>query len=54
MKTKLFSIEVSDEAEIDFDKSCEYYYEDSPKVADALFKRINNTRDYNISYEQKS
>ena len=41
MKTKLFSIEISDEAEIDFDKSYEYYYEDSPKVADIFFKRIN-------------
>jgi len=42
MKTKPFSIEVSDEAEKDFDKSYKYYYEDNPKVADAFFKRINN------------
>lgn len=41
MKTKSFSIEISDEAEIDFDKSYEYYYEDSPKVADAFFRIIN-------------
>ncbi len=41
MKTKSFSIELSDEAEVDFDKSYEFYYEDSPKVADTFFKRIN-------------
>ncbi|MDP2114910.1 MAG: type II toxin-antitoxin system RelE/ParE family toxin [Bacteroidota bacterium] len=41
MKVKKFSIEISDEAEIDFDKSYEYYFEDSPKVADAFFRRIN-------------
>lgn len=41
MKTKPFSVVVSDEAEIDFDKSYKYYYEDSTKVADTFFKRIN-------------
>ncbi len=41
MKTKSFSIELSDEAEVDFEKSYEFYYEDSPKVADTFFKRIN-------------
>jgi toxin ParE1/3/4 len=41
MKATKFSIEISDEAEIDFDKSYEYYFEESPKVADAFFKRIN-------------
>ncbi len=41
MKTKLFSIELSDEAEGDFDKSFEFYYEDSPKVANTFFKQIN-------------
>jgi toxin ParE1/3/4 len=41
MKIKPFSIELSDEAEVDFDKSYEFYYEDSPKVADTFFKRIN-------------
>lgn len=41
MKTKQFSIEVSGDAEIDFDKSYEYYYEDSSEVADTFFKRIN-------------
>lgn len=41
MKTKPFSIELSDEAEVDFDKSYEFYFEDSPKVADTFFKQIN-------------
>ena len=41
MKIKPFSIELSDEAEVDFDKSYEYYYEDSLKVADTFFKIIN-------------
>jgi toxin ParE1/3/4 len=37
MKARKFSIEISDEAETDFDKSYEYYFEDSPKVADTFF-----------------
>ncbi|OFY48972.1 MAG: hypothetical protein A2W85_15010 [Bacteroidetes bacterium GWF2_41_31] len=41
MTTKPFSIELSDEAEVDFDKSYEFYFEDSPKVADIYFKQIN-------------
>ena len=41
MKTKPFSIELSDEAEVDFEKSYEFYFEDSSKVADTFFKRIN-------------
>ena len=41
MKTKLFSIELSDEAEVDFDKSYEFYYEDSSKVAETFFNQIN-------------
>jgi plasmid stabilization system protein ParE len=41
MRKKSFSIEISDEAEIDFDKSYEYYFEGSQKVADSFFKRIN-------------
>lgn len=41
MKTKPFSIELSNEAEVDFDKSYEFYFEDSPKVADTFFKQIN-------------
>ncbi len=38
---KSFSIQISDEAEIDFDNSYQYYSEDSLKVADAFFKKIN-------------
>ncbi|MFT3739900.1 MAG: type II toxin-antitoxin system RelE/ParE family toxin [Breznakibacter sp.] len=41
MKTKRFNIEISDEAEIDFDKSYEYYSEENPKVADFFFRQIN-------------
>jgi toxin ParE1/3/4 len=41
MKVQKFSIEVSDEAEIDFDNSYNYYFEERHKVADAFFKRIN-------------
>lgn len=41
MKTKPFSIELSDDAEVDFDKSFEFYSKDSTKVADAFFKQIN-------------
>ena len=41
MKTKPFSLELSDEAEVDFNKSYKFYYEDSPKVAETYFKQIN-------------
>ncbi len=41
MKTKQFSINLLDEAEVDFDKSYEFYFQDSPKVADTFFKQIN-------------
>lgn len=41
MKTKQFSINLSSQAEVDFDKSYEFYFEDSPKVADTFFKQIN-------------
>lgn len=41
MKGKAFKIEISDEAEIDLDNSYEYYYNESPKVADTFFQRIN-------------
>lgn len=43
MKTKQFSIDLSAEAEVDFDKSFEFYFEDSPKVADTFFKQINHS-----------
>lgn len=38
---KPYSLEISEEAEKDFDSSYEYYYEESPIVADAFFQRIN-------------
>jgi len=41
MKEKQFSIEVSDDAEADLDKSHEFYFQETPKVADAFFRRIN-------------
>ena len=41
MKKKRFSIEVSEEAETDFEESYKYYFEVSPEVADAFFKIIN-------------
>ena len=41
MKVKNFTVEVSDEAEIDFEKSYGYYFEENPKVAEAFFRRIN-------------
>ena len=53
MKTKSFSIELSDEAEVDFDKSYEFYFEDSPKVADSYFKQMNISFE-NINHNPKS
>jgi plasmid stabilization system protein ParE len=41
MKGKPYSIEISDEAECDFDNSYNYYFAESPKVADAFFQRIS-------------
>jgi len=41
MKGKMFKIELSDEAEIDFDSSYEYFYDENPKVAETFFQRIN-------------
>ena len=41
MKKKPFSIELSDEAEVDFNKSYEFYIEDNPEIADTYFKQIN-------------
>jgi len=46
METKAFKIELSHEAEIDFLNSYNFYYDDSPKVADAFFKRINLAFEY--------
>lgn len=41
MKGKQFSIEISEEAENDFDNSYKYYFDDSPNVADAFYQLIN-------------
>ena len=41
MKAGPYSIEISEEAEFDFDKSYDYYYEISPNLADAFFKSID-------------
>ena len=41
MKTKPYSVEISREAESDFDKSYDYYYDISPDIGDAFFKSIN-------------
>jgi toxin ParE1/3/4 len=43
MKEKSYNIEISGEAETDLDNSYEYYYDESPKVADAFFQRINSS-----------
>jgi toxin ParE1/3/4 len=43
MKGKPYSLEVSEEAENDFDNSYKYYFDDSPNVADTFFKRINTS-----------
>lgn len=43
MKTKPFSIELSNEAEKDFEKSYAFYYENNPKVADTFFQNINRS-----------
>ncbi len=54
MKTKRFSIEISDEVENDFDKSYEYYSEENPKVADSFYKQINlsleNLKQHPVSF----
>jgi plasmid stabilization system protein ParE len=41
MKGRSYSLEISEEAEIDFNDAYEYYYDESPNVADAFFQRIN-------------
>lgn len=46
MKVKRFRIEISDEAEADFDKSYEHYYQDSLNIADTFYMRINLSLDY--------
>lgn len=59
MKIKPFSIELSAEAEVDFDNSYEFYFEESPIVADAFFNQINlgfenikqNPKSFPIAYK---
>ena len=41
MKTKPFSIELSDEAEVDFDKSYEFYFEDSKSKPENLIQPVD-------------
>jgi addiction module RelE/StbE family toxin len=43
MKGKPYSIQISEEAENDFDKSYEYYYDNSPNVANAFFHLVNDS-----------
>lgn len=41
MKVTKFSIQLSKEAELDFDSSFGYYFKDNPKVANTFFRKIN-------------
>lgn len=41
MKKKPYSLEISDEAENDFDNSYEYYYNKSSNIASSFFQRID-------------
>lgn len=41
MRKNQFRIDILDEAEIDFDKSYNYYLENSTKIADTFYKRIH-------------
>jgi toxin ParE1/3/4 len=43
MRTKQFSIKISDDAENDLDNSYQYYAEESTKVAESFFKQINSS-----------
>ncbi len=43
MKKEQYKIELSDEAENDFDKSYEYYAKESEKVADNFYKQVDNS-----------
>lgn len=43
MKSTPLSIEFSDEAEIDFDKSFHFYFVESSKVAESFLKQINKS-----------
>lgn len=41
MKRKTFKIEISAEAENDFDSSYSFYYDESPGLANQFYRRIN-------------
>lgn len=43
MKKKQYKIELSSEAEDDFEKSYEFYAEENEKVADNYFKQVDNS-----------
>jgi toxin ParE1/3/4 len=43
MKIKRYNLEISDEAENDFDNSFDYYYNESSQIANAFFQRINTS-----------
>lgn len=40
MKKEPFSLQISDDAEVDLDKSYEYYKEENQKLADIFFNQI--------------
>jgi toxin ParE1/3/4 len=42
MKTKRFSVEISDEAEVDLENSYQYYAEESQNLAESFFKQISS------------
>lgn len=43
MKRKTFKIEISAEAENDFDCSYSFYYNESPELADHFYKRVTTS-----------
>ena len=43
MRTKLFNLEISDEAENDFRNAYQFYAEESTRVAESFFKQINSS-----------
>ena len=43
MKRKTFKIDISDEAETDFDSSYSFYYNESPELADHFYKCVNTS-----------
>jgi plasmid stabilization system protein ParE len=43
MKKRAFKIEISAEAENDFDSSYSFYYDENPRLANQFFQRINTS-----------